>query len=90
MKRKCAQTARNGSVRYPGQLLNSPSLPGHRYERITARHVPPNSNTLLHLCLHSSAACTDLVSLEEAEDVFNPSVVGQTLHPDQGGRLRQH
>lgn len=37
------------------------------------------------------AACvrwrTDLVSLEEAEDVLDPGVVGEALHPDQAAGL---
>lgn len=37
-----------------------------------------------------NAACTDLISLEEAENVLDPGVVGQALHPNQGARLRQH
>ena len=33
---------------------------------------------------------TDLVALEEAEDVFDASVVGEPLHPDQGAVLGHH
>ena len=33
---------------------------------------------------------TDLVALEEAEDVFDTGVVGEALHPDQGAVLGHH
>lgn len=33
---------------------------------------------------------TDLISLEEAEDVLDPGIVGKSLHPDQSAMLGQH
>lgn len=33
---------------------------------------------------------TDLISLEEAENILDAGVVGQALHPHQSSWLRQH
>lgn len=50
---------------------------------------PPAEQEKEELSTQSSCA-TDLVSLEEAEDVLDPGVVGEALHPDQTAWLGQH